>query len=67
MNNLLWATVIYGALNASAQATTHQWRCADVPYWIKHYSAEQVRSTVTSLGMNQWEITRLLRCIQKGQ
>ena len=64
-NNLLWAVVIYGALNTPVQAAPHQWRCADVPYWIKHYSVEQVRSTVKNLGMAQWEISRLLRCLSR--
>ena len=62
-NNLLWAVVIYGTLTTPAPA--HQWSCRDVPWWTRNYSRAQVISTVKSLGMAQWEINRLLRCLPK--
>ena len=63
-NNLAWATVIYGALNAPVQA--HVWSCRDVPYWIRSYPRVQVVQTVENLGMARWEINRLLKCLSRG-
>jgi hypothetical protein len=63
-NNLLWAVVIYGALTTPAPAA-HKWSCQDVPYWVRNYSHARVESTMVSVGMAQWEINRLLRCLPK--
>ena len=64
MNNLIGTVIILGTLSTPVQA--HVWQCRDVPYWIRNYSQQQIVSTTRNLGMQNWEIARLLRCISRG-
>ena len=52
------------AAAANARAM-HHWSCADVPSWVLGYSASTVSSTAVNMGMTQWQIARLLKCLPK--
>jgi ABC-type transport system involved in cytochrome c biogenesis permease subunit len=58
-------TLALATCSAPADAAAHRWSCADVPSWVLGYSASTVSSTAANMGMTQWQIARLLKCLPK--
>ena len=45
----------------------HHWSCRDVPGWVLGYSPSTVSSTAANMGMERWQIVRLLKCLPRSQ
>jgi ABC-type transport system involved in cytochrome c biogenesis permease subunit len=57
--------VLLNACSGPPAAAASHWSCKNVPSWVLGYSASTVSSTAANMGMTQWQIARLLKCLPK--
>jgi hypothetical protein len=48
---------------ALARAAVSQFRCANIPYWVRNYGIAQINPVLHNLGMLRWQIARVDRCL----